>query len=182
MSEIKEGSFSEETIEWALKTLREKGNFAAANVLTKEYYGVENEQDEDGNLVQHAKRELELIGEDEQLVGHILEMVRTFSAAGHSGYSAMYTVQMLTKLLSFQNLLPLTDRPEEWFEHEDGAGGTFWQNIRNGEAFSRDGGKTYYLLSEGGNDRNPDSKMHESVKFKPEETEAQITQISKEDG
>jgi hypothetical protein len=59
----------------------------------------------------------------------------------------------------------LTDDPKEWVQHEEsifpGQDGC-WQNKRRGEAFSTDGGKTYYLLSEGGNQNNP-NPIHYSM-------------------
>jgi hypothetical protein len=70
---------------------------------------------------------------------------------------------MINDLLQFKPLSALTDDPDEWVHHEsdmwppDGV----WQNKRHGEAFSHDGGKTYYLLSEGANDANP-HPLHQS--------------------
>ena len=105
------------------------------------------------NLVNHAKRELATINEDPETTKSIVKMVEIFADMGHSGGSASVAIAMLTELLEFRNLSPLTDNPDEWFFHgEDmwGAPGGIWQNKRNGEAFSPDGGKTYYLISEGG--------------------------------
>ena len=51
--------------------------------------------------------------------------------------------------------MPLTDDPYEWQYHGEDLWGSkegIWQNKRNSEAFSNDGGQTYYLLSE--NDPN----------------------------
>lgn len=116
-----------------------------------------NKEREDGNLVKHAKRELELMGEDDDVIAWYLDVVRAFAKFGHSGGSAMATIPVLHDLLQYKNLTSLTNDPDEWFYHgEDtwGSEGGVWQNIRNGEAFSHDGGMTYYLLSEGGNDTN----------------------------
>jgi hypothetical protein len=117
------------------------------------------------NLVEHARRELELVGEDQETIDGLLRVVQAFSDMGHSGGSASVAIPMLNELLSYRNLMPLTDDPSEWFHHgEDVAGrpGGVWQNIRNSEAFSNDGGKTYYLLSEGGNDMKREP-LHTSV-------------------
>lgn len=106
------------------------------------------------NLVEHAKRELQAIGytgeepEDDingMMYRHLMEMVEKFAEAGHSGMSGEYAVQALNKLLRFQNLKSLTDNPEEWIE----VGPDLWQNNRNGECFSKDGGKTFTKLSTG---------------------------------
>jgi hypothetical protein len=113
------------------------------------------------NLVNHAKLELELLGEGDWIKSSVLKCVEAFSDAGHSGSSAEHTIYLLERLLRFQNLTPLTDRPQEWMEVGIHGDVTVWQNMRNSEAFSHDGGKHYYLLSEGGNDRNP-FPLHES--------------------
>lgn len=128
-----------------------------------------NEETE-SNLVIHAVRELALLGNGPEVDDHVIEIVRIFSKAGHSGSSASYTIELISKLLRFENLTPLTDNPEEWqFVGEEiwGISGGIWQNRRNSEAFSNDGGKTYYLLSEGGNDKNREP-LHESVPHKKE--------------
>ena len=74
------------------------------------------------------------------------------------------------KVATQRNLTPLTDNPDEWYFHDAsvaGVEGGFCQNIRNGEAFSHDGGKTYYLLSEGGNDKHREP-LHTSDPHKKE--------------
>lgn len=105
------------------------------------------------SLVEHAKRELELLGEtDEEFKQAIIKAVGAFASYGHSGESALVGVHMLAALLSFKNLSPLTNDPKEWMKvGEEGV----WQSCRNAEAFSNNGGKTYYLLSEGANFKNP---------------------------
>jgi hypothetical protein len=99
---------------------------------------------EQSNLVDHATRELELVGEDEIIVKGYLAMIQIFADMGHSGYSGAYFIQVLTRLLNFENLKPLTANPKEWNK----VGEDLWQSSRNGEAFSNDGGLTYWLLSE----------------------------------
>jgi hypothetical protein len=109
------------------------------------------------NLVKHAKRELELIGEDQQTSRGIIKIVQIFANMGHSGMSAEYTIQTLTNLLRWKNLSDLTDDPAEWMfisEDKSGVADGIWQSTRNPEAFSNDWGRNYYLLSEGGNDQN----------------------------
>lgn len=106
---------------------------------------------EESNLVRHAQRELELAGlfdEDADYGGMLAEgvmrLVRVFAEEGHSGASAGITVAILERLLRFQPLTPLTDDPAEWNE----VGEDTWQSSRRPDAFSEDGGKTYYLLDE----------------------------------
>lgn len=117
------------------------------------------------NLVEHARRELELIGEDPDTIDGYLSVVQAFADMGHSGGSASVAIPVIHELLQFKNLRPLTDAAAEWHYHGEDMwpGGGVWQNKRNGEAFSHDGGKTYYLLSEGGNDSNR-APLHASEK------------------
>lgn len=112
----------------------------------------------DGNMVAHAKRELELLGEEPDMIDCLIRTVASFASYGHSGGSSGPTIFMLHDLLQFKNLTPLTDDPLEWMHVSDDC----WQNARCGEAFSNDGGKTYYLLSEGGNDKHREP-LHTSV-------------------
>lgn len=110
-----------------------------------------SDEENDGNLVRHARRELELLGEGEDVIEWMIRVVREFASYGHSGGSASILIFTLHDLLQFKNLTPLTDDPAEWVHHTPDVfppNGT-WQNARNGEAFSNDGGKTYYLLSDG---------------------------------
>lgn len=103
------------------------------------------------NLVDHARHELTLIGEDPDTIDGLLRCVQAFADMGHSGGSASIAIPMLNALLRYENLSPLTNDPAEWIQHSpdmwDGVNGV-WQNRRRSEAFSTDGGKTYYLLSE----------------------------------
>lgn len=123
------------------------------------------------NLVEHAERELKAAGllskdsDYDGMVGKaVLDLVKVFSEQGHSGGSASYVLYVFSQVANYQALTELTDDPAEWFHHDADMstnGKEFWQNIRNSEAFSNDGGKTYYLLSEGANAQNP-SPIHES--------------------
>lgn len=60
--------------------------------------------------------------------------------------------------MSNLHIAPLTDDPDEWL-HVDG---DIWQSRQCAEAFSNDGGKTYYLLSEGGHNLHREP-LHTSV-------------------
>ena len=103
------------------------------------------------NLVDHARRELAIIGEEPETIDGYLKVIQAFADMGHSGGSASVAISVIHALLQFKNLSPLTTHAADWFHHTAeawGEPGGIWQNKRNGEAFSRDGGKTYYLLSE----------------------------------
>lgn len=98
-------------------------------------------------LVEHAKRELALLNPDEEDDGFkesIVKAIQGFVSYGHSGGSASVAIEMINDLLQYKNLSPLTDDSREWAE----VGPSVWQNRRNSEAFSEDGGKTHYLLSD----------------------------------
>lgn len=93
------------------------------------------------SLIGHAERELSLVGSSddpmqERMNAHILKMVQLFSEEGHSGFSASYAIGILTKLLSFEPLTPLTGEDSEWME----VGTNMWQNIRCGHVFKDDQG------------------------------------------
>lgn len=102
-------------------------------------------------LVEHAIRELELAGVEEDVRPSIIKAVEAFASYGHSGGSASVCIPMLYELLQFHNLSPLTDDPDEWnnvTDFDPSSKLPLWQSRRRSEAFSHDGGKTYYLLSE----------------------------------
>ncbi len=107
------------------------------------------------NLVDHARRELELIREGPEFIEGYLKVIEAFAEVGHSGGSAAVAIPVINELLQFKNLSPLTDDPDEWMKISDE---DCWQCRRNPEAFSNDSGKTYYLLSEGGNDNQTTGK------------------------
>jgi hypothetical protein len=105
---------------------------------------------EESNLVAHARRELRIVGEDQDFINGVCRVVQAFADMGHSGGSAHFTALYLDKLLRYQPLSDLTDNPDEWIDRyaEGMTTSPLWQSVRNSEAFSHDGGKTYYLLSE----------------------------------
>jgi len=107
------------------------------------------------SLVDHARRELELAGLFDSnsdyggMLGNaIMKMVELFAEEGHSGASAAMTIAVLEKLLRFKPLTPLTNDPDEWMCVSEMMGHETWQSRRNSEAFSNDGGVTYYLLDD----------------------------------
>lgn len=115
------------------------------------------------NLTTHARRELELIGEEPETIEGYLRVIQAFADMGHSGGSASVAIPVIHELLQFKNLRPLTDDQTEWQHIAEPIAGQpdLWQNVRNSEAFSNDGGKSYYLLSEGGRANSP-RPLHQS--------------------
>jgi hypothetical protein len=97
------------------------------------------------NLVSYAESELDRIGlttEDEHngmMRKHILHMVKEFSEEGHSGFSGQYALNILTKLLDFKPLTPLTGEDDEWTLASIG----YWQNKRCSSVFKDLDGSCY---------------------------------------
>lgn len=140
---------------------------AAKNAVQK----IVDETPDESNLMIHARRELELLGEEPEIVDGYLKMIQIFVDMGHSGGSASIFIPTLNRLLWFKNLTPLTDDPDEWVHHTEevwGEPGGVWQNVRNGEAFSDDGGKTYTLLSEEAPTSESDKPKHHSAHRLPD--------------
>jgi hypothetical protein len=94
------------------------------------------------NLLKHAERELTLIGYDgkdeynNMVKSAIMELIATFAKQGHSGFSAPYVINVVTKLAKFEVLSPLTGADDEWNDVSDG----LWQNNRDSAVFkAKDG-------------------------------------------
>jgi hypothetical protein len=117
----------------------------------------------DSPLVDHARRELALIGEDDWLTNGLCKVVAAFAEMGHSGFSAEHCTTVLEKLLRYQPLSPITDDPAEWLDRAREMGGEpFWQNTRDSRAMSTDGGKTYTLVDEEPQDSDSGQPLHTS--------------------
>jgi len=89
------------------------------------------------SLLSYAESELNLIGLTEKdeynaiMRKHILHMIKVFADEGHSGFSAPYAISILTKLMSFKPLTPLTGEDDEWTNISDYGDGTpDYQNKR----------------------------------------------------
>jgi hypothetical protein len=89
--------------------------------------------------LKYAESELDRIGmtetsDDEMNLAmrkHILHMIKEFADEGHSGFSASYAIGILTKLLEFKPLTPLTGEDDEWTNVSDrGTGNIHYQNKR----------------------------------------------------
>jgi hypothetical protein len=93
------------------------------------------------NLKSFAEQELDAIGmtDEDEMNGamrkHILHMIKEFSQEGHSGFSASYAIGILTKLLKYEPLSPLTGEDSEWVDVAEQSGGTLYQNKRCSRVF-----------------------------------------------
>lgn len=123
------------------------------------------------SLVQFAEDELKIIGmgadaaeENKLMHDDIIEIVKKFADQGHSGFSASYALGILTKLMNYEALTPLTGEDDEWVKisEEMGGGDMEYQNKRcysvfkgaDGRAYDS-GAKVYY---EKGNRKNTYTK------------------------
>lgn len=123
------------------------------------------------NLIKHANREFDLLGYptltreqirskdtdltqawDAAIRKAALEIITMFAKQGHSGGSASTIIQITHQLMQYKPLSPLTNDPNEWHQIDNSMlinnEPDTWQSIRNPEAFSLDGGKTFYILSQ----------------------------------
>lgn len=116
----------------------------------------------DSPLVDHARRELGLIGEDQWITDGLCKAVAAFAEMGHSGFSAAHSTAVLDKLLRYQPLSPITDDAVEWEDRSEMSGYPLWQNVRDSRAMSRDGGKTYTLVDEESQDSESGQPLHTS--------------------
>ncbi|MFD9223833.1 hypothetical protein ACFWDI_28470 [Streptomyces sp. NPDC060064] len=114
------------------------------------------------NLVDHARRELTLLGEDPWIVDGLCKVVAAFAEMGHSGSSAAHATTYLEKLLRYEALTPITDDPAEWQDCSEMSGYPIWQNVRDSRAMSADGGKTYTLVDEEPQDGASGQPVHVS--------------------
>lgn len=131
------------------------------------------------SLIEFAQKELELIEtnckdkdelEGQKLINkNIMQVIKTFSEQGHSGFSANYALNILDKLLRYVPLTPLTGDDDEWTELNYGDDISY-QNKRcpsvfkdkngnayncEGKVFSNDEGRSWYT--------NKDSRV--SIEF-----------------
>lgn len=105
----------------------------------------------ESNLIRHARSELQILGCNEEDIAQMCSIVQAFADVGPSGGQAAWMIPILFKLLCFENLTPLSNNPNYWIE----VGPGIWQSTRRSEAFSKDRGRSYYLLSEGGSEATP---------------------------
>ena len=103
------------------------------------------------NLVSYAEDELNRIGMTEDspdemnvmMRKHIVHMIKEFSEEGHSGFSGRYALNILTKLLDFKPLTPLTGEDDEWGDVREYGESPSWQNKRRSSVFKNADGTCY---------------------------------------
>lgn len=107
------------------------------------------------NLQEHAKEELARIGlsvfskdpMDRAMYQNIMSVITLFSGQGHSGGSAGYAIGILSRLMKYEPIAPLTGADDEWIEMDEAvAGRKMWQNKRcAGRVIKEADGKCYDL-------------------------------------
>jgi len=127
------------------------------------------------NLKEHFKAELDKAGlfdKDSDYNGMIgkslMELCKTFSNQGHSGFSANWVLSLFDTLGHYKTLTPISDDPKEWMGvSEMGGKGSpkMWQSRRNPALFSENGGKTYYDVDD------KKRKKNKSVNYKKQKEE-----------
>jgi hypothetical protein len=114
-------------------------------------YPQEYVPEEESNLVSHARKELNRIGEDQDVIEWFVRVIDEYRSFGHSGGSHYATMPTLVKLLNFEPLTQLTNDPDEWFYHGEDVWGEVngvWQNKRDSRMFSKDAGLTFWNVED----------------------------------
>lgn len=104
------------------------------------------------SLSEHARSELQRAGEFDRdpiratVLMALVSVVDAFVSTGE--LSAVDLVDPLGLLLHHSTLTPLTDEPSEWADRSTATGRRLWQSRRNPNAFSHNGGASFFLLAE----------------------------------
>lgn len=111
----------------------------------------------ESNLVAHAEYELKKAGFFDKnsdyngVIGKaVVELMKTFSKQGHSGFSAPLVLELFKKVASWDVLSPISSDIGEWTNVTEmgDSDSPLWQNKRNPAYFSNDGGKTWWNVDE----------------------------------
>lgn len=126
-------------------------------------------------LHEHAQRELMLVGEDQDVIEVILRIVDEVDSLADSGPSLFGLVDYLRKLLDFRPLTPLTSASEEWIDRSAITSSPLWQAVRYPQAFSTDGGTTYWLTDDRSTGAKP--RYHSAI---PNSDESSMNALDEE--
>ena len=109
-------------------------------------------------------REQKMVSSEVQkmVTKNVMDIITVFDSQNHSGFSANYTINLLSRLLRWIPLTPLTGEEDEWYEpygpdntqQNKRCTKVFRRNFDNstaynirGKVFSNDGGKTWWTNS-----------------------------------
>lgn len=106
-------------------------------------------------MKEHFKRELDKAGlfdkdsDYDGMVGKaVMELCKTFSGQGHSGFSANWVLSLFDTLGHYKTLTPITNDSKEWNDVSEMSNKKMWQSARNPSLFSENEGKTYYDVND----------------------------------
>lgn len=105
----------------------------------------------DGNLLRHALTELQAAGhfDDDRMsalaASGAVDLLRVFSAQGHSGFSASFMRDLFGRLAAYEPLGPLTGADSEWADMTEYCSEPMWQNRRCSHIFKGGDGRAYDL-------------------------------------
>lgn len=108
-------------------------------------------------MSKHAIVELSLIKEEPKIVLWYVSVLEAYNAMNLTEEASDHCLRTLNRLIRYENLAPLTDEPLEWVK----VGDNIWQSIRNYDAYSNNGGKTFKLHSENNDVEHGTIKMEE---------------------
>jgi hypothetical protein len=108
--------------------------------------------------------EKEFIEYNKMVAESVISVLKEFSKAGHSGFSSSMAIELLNKLLKYQNLTPLTDNPEEWMDIADMMDGNIMYQSRRNPACFTENMKQYYNID----DPDGKEKLYDLIKFENE--------------
>lgn len=106
------------------------------------------------SLMSHTIEELNRLGMTEDATdeynksmrNHIIHMMQEFCNEGHSGFSAGYAVSILSKLMKYEPVTPLTGADDEWVDVASFGTGDLYQNKRYSKIFKEGkNGKAYNI-------------------------------------
>lgn len=95
----------------------------------------------DTPLVRHVRREVGLV--DTDVVQNLVDVTRVFCLEGYSGGAAPIARSMLSKVLAWEPLAPLTGDDDEWSDMSAFSGRPLWQNNRCNRVFKEADGTCF---------------------------------------
>jgi hypothetical protein len=109
-------------------------------------------------MSKHAIVELSLIKEEPKIMLWYVSVLEAYNIMQLTEEASDHCLETLTRLIRYENLAPLTDEPLEWVKVAD----SMWQSIRNYDAYSNNGGKTFKLHSENNDVEHATMKMEQT--------------------
>lgn len=98
-------------------------------------------RDKDTSIVRHVRREVGMV--DTDVVQNLVDVTRVFCLEGYSGGAAPIAISMLSKVLAWEPLAPLTGDDDEWDDMSACSGSPLWQNKRCSRVFKKADGTCF---------------------------------------